>query len=402
MPVFSYKAVDAGRNVVSGTLTADTPGAGREALRRRQLRPVEFSRVGFTRPRWSLGFVAARHGHEHVSEFARQLSLLLRTGVPVIDALDVVVREQRGRFAAILRDIRDRVVAGGTFSDALAAHPAWFGSVFCNAARVGEAAGNLDNSLRELSAYLRERQNLRAQFLTALAYPIVLAVLGTAVVIFLMSYVIPQLLTLLESSNRPLPAPTALLKGMSDFLTGNWVLLGLIALLLAAGFPMALRWPPGRRCWDTAIVRLPMLGPLIRKGLVAQFSQMLALLLRSGVPFVESVRLIRRDTRHTILADELDSMTKAVESGSDIAPTLDGSKVFPPLVVHLFSVGQATGELTEILQQLKEGYETEIRIAIARFTSALEPILIIIMSAVVGFVVFATMLPILEATRAIQ
>ena len=235
-----------------------------------------------------------------------------------------------------------------------------------------------------------------------MAYPAILAILGTGVVLFLMTYVIPQLLTVLEASGGSLPRSTMFLKHTSDFLTTHWKAM---AFLLAATMLAAVslpKWPAGLRYFHSVQLRVPVIGGLIQKSVVAQFSQAMSLLLHSGVPFLESIRLVRTSARHLVLRDELQRMEEAIERGSDIAPTLDGSKVFPPLVVHIMDVGQNSGELTDMLTQLKVGYETEVRLAVAKTTAVLEPVLIVIMSAVVGFVVFATMMPILEATRAIQ
>jgi type II secretory pathway component PulF len=236
----------------------------------------------------------------------------------------------------------------------------------------------------------------------ALTYPVVLLFVGTGVAIFLMSYVIPQLLTVLESSGRAIPTATLLLKRASNVLTQQWAaLLGTTTSIVIAVMCFY-RWPTGRRRVQRILLKLPLLGSLIKKTIVAQFAQVMSLLLRTGVPFLEALRLVRAGSRHLIVNDELEQVERAIERGSDIAPTLERSAVFPPLVTHIVAVGQESGELTEMLSQLKEGYETEVRLAISKFTAALEPILIIVMSAVVGFIVFATMMPILEATRAMQ
>ena len=328
--------------------------------------------------------------------------MLLGAGVPLVEALDVLIRQQRGKLLEVLRDLRDKVSSGVSMSEALAAHPAWFDGVFCSAVRVGQLSGQMDAALKELACFVRDRQTIKARLFAALAYPMILTVIGVAVVLFLMTYVVPQLLTVLESSGRNLPVATMILKSMSDFLIGHWMILAVGVMGLTVATSAFYRWKVGRRLCHTAQLYLPLAGILIRKSLVAQFAQMLSLLLRSGVPFLEAIGLIRGSTRNLVLAEELSCMEQAVQRGSDIAPALEHSKIFPPLVIHMVNVGQKSGELTEMLTQLKDGYETEVRLAISRFAAALEPILIVVMAAVVGFVVFATMLPILEVTRAIQ
>ena len=402
MPVFAYKVYNTGGSLIDGVLTADTPAVGRQVLREQGYRLVEFEPVRFrskrTLPQW--GRKTKRQ--EHVAELARQLSMLLRAGVSLVDALDVLIKQKTGKLMPVLRDMRDKVAAGMAFSDALDQHPGWFDEVFRSAVKVGQLSGNLDKSLTELALFIRERQTAKSRLFSALAYPAILAILGTGVVLFLMTYVIPQLLTVLEASGGSLPRSTVFLKHTSDFLTTHWKALACLmaaTMLAAVSLP---KWPAGLRWFHSVQLRVPVIGGLIQKSVVAQFSQAMSLLLHSGVPFLESIRLVRSSARNLVLRDELQRMEEAIQRGSDIAPTLEGSKVFPPLVIHIMDVGQNSGELTDMLTQLKVGYDTEVRLAVAKTTAVLEPVLIVIMSAVVGFVVFATMMPILEATRAIQ
>lgn len=401
MPVFSYKAHGASGRVINGTLTADTPGAARETLRAQGARLLEFSEVRFGDRVFLSGLTSRAKRKEEVSQFARQLSLLLRSGVTLVEALDVLVRQQQGRFVPIVRDVRSRVAAGSSLGEALGAHPRWFDQVFRAAVEVGQVSGSMDKSLEELACYIRERQTNQTRLLNALTYPMILAVVGTGVVLFLMSYVIPQLLTVLEASGRPLPMSTLLLKNMSDFLLNHYVLLACVVLGVTASAWSYHRWPPGRRRCQALLLRLPLAGILSRKSLIGQFAQMMSLLLRSGVTFVEALELVRRNLTNLILATELEDMERAIKAGSDIAPTLARSRVFPPVVVHILRVGQETGELPVMLENLEEGYRTEVQLAISKFTSALEPLMIVVMAGAVGYVVFATMMPILEATRTI-
>lgn len=402
MPVFTYKASDQLGRRSAGSLTSDTVATARELLRRKGLRPSELRQAQFgSRHGWGWPYSRAKH-RERTSEFARQLSMLLRSGIPLVEALDILIGQFSGSFRTVVQDIRDRVSAGIPLHDAMEVHPTWFDVMYRSAVSVGQRSGRMEQALRNLSEYENERATLRTRLLTALAYPCILCVMGIAVVLFLMSYVVPQLLTILEDAGQALPAPTRILKGLSDFLTGHWAALCGTGLVVATFFFAVLQCRGGRRWLQNLQLGLPLLGALIRKTLVAQFAQMMALLLQNGVSFLDALRLIRTSTNHLVLVDELAEMEAAIQRGSDIAPTLAESRIFPPLVVHVVNVGQKAGELTEMLQQLKEGYEMEVRLAVGKFAAALEPMLIVVMSAVVGFVVFATMLPILETTRSIR
>lgn len=401
MPVYTYTALDAADRHTRGALVAETPAEARRALRHRGLRILDFNAA---RPARAGGWGTLRNQRrrqEQAAELARYLALLLRAGVALAEALEVLTRQQRGRFALVLKDLRDRITGGQPLAEALAAHPLWFDVLFVSAVRVGELTGQLDQALQELAEHLRAAQQLRGQVAAALAYPAILVCIGTGVVLFLMSYVVPQLLTVLAAAGRPLPAPTLLLKNASDLLIQH----GWLALILAgatlAGASAVRRSASGRRALQSAQLRLPLLGGVVQKSIVAQFAQRMALLLRTGVPYVDAARTVAGLSRSVILADELQAVARAVEAGSDIAPAMAHSRIFPPMVVHLMAVGQDSGELVEMLGQLRQRYEHETALAVAKFTAALEPILIVILAAVVGFVVLACMLPILEATRVI-
>ncbi len=267
------------------------------------------------------------------------------------------------------------------------------------AVRVGEQAGTLEGALDQVAGYLKDQQLLTARVKTALVYPLILAVTSCGVVLFLMTYVLPQLLTVLESSGGTLPASTRLLKGVSDLILAYWPLLLGAAVVSASTWTLALRTTRGRRLWHRAVLSLPLLGILVRKSLIAQLAQQISMMLTSGVTFPEALATVRSMTKNVVLEEELAVMEQAILAGSDIAPALADSRIFPALVRQLIAVGQESGELTEVLNQLRTGYETEVRLAVDKFTAALEPLLIIVMATVIGFIVFATILPILETTR---
>lgn len=400
MAVYAYTAIDQGHNASSGTLTADTPADGRRQLRLRGLRIVEFTPAR-TAPAWHLPRLrrTTKRRQERVAELVRHLAILLRTGVPLAESLDVLISQNTGKPQVVLRDVRERVAEGCSLAEAFQRHPTWFDQVLICAVQVGQISGAMHQALSELADFLEERQSLRAKLTGALIYPAVLMVLGIGVVIFLMTFVMPQLLNILLASGKPLPASTMFLKTISDVLLAyGW----LIGMGVAAGLVCStalLKTIRGQRFWHRLQLRLPLVGSLTAKAVVAQFAQMTVMLLRAGVPFVEAMGVVRRSIRNRVLADELEAIQAAVEAGSDIAPALRGSRVFPPLVIHLMAVGQEAGELPAMLEQLRTSYEKEVRLAIGKFTAALEPLLIVVLAAVIGFVIFATLMPILEATR---
>ncbi|NOX59333.1 MAG: type II secretion system F family protein [Planctomycetes bacterium] len=418
MPVFHYKVLDVAGQVSEGTLAADAAEEGRRNLRERGWRIERFGPVadGSKSEAWSthgvletlrgmLGRIWDRPSRraDRVADFARQLALLLRSGVPLTEGLDVLIGQEHHRgFETILRDVLDRVRSGVSLADALTPYPMWFDATFLAAVQVGQRSGGLDKALTQLATFLKERSGLRHQVTAALTYPCILLVLGVCVTLFLMTRVIPQLLTVLMSSGKPLPTATAILKTCTDVLVGYWpwLLLGVVGI--AALGTAVIRSRRGRRVCEGTILRTPIAGSLIQKTLVARFAQQMTMLLGSGVPFIEAIRIVRNAEHHTLLVEELGGIERAIEAGSDIAPTLANSRVFPPLVVHLVAVGQSAGELPQMLDELRIGYETEVKIALTKFTAALEPLLIVVMAALIGFVIFATVMPILQVTEVMR
>lgn len=405
MPVFEYKAVDRKGRASAGTLTADTAADGRRVLRDsgcqiHAFQPAFSKKSNWRRhlPRWR-----SSRRNQQVAEFARHLALLLRSGVPITQALEVLIAQApRGRWPVVLGDLSDRIQSGQSLAQAMQHHGGWFDAMVLSAVRIGEESGSLDKSLAQLGSYLNEKSQLANRVGSALVYPLILLVLGSGVTVFLMVHVIPQLLVVLEASGKPLPAATALLKLLSDALIDWWPVLVLVLILIVIAIGAALRRPKSRRGLEASVLKVPVLGPLIGKTLVARFAQQMNMLLVTGIPFTQAIRTVRAGSRHLILGEELAAIERSVESGSDIAPTLANSRVFPPLVAHLVGVGQDAGQLTEMLTELRISYEGEVNLALTRFTAALEPLLIVIMSAVIGFVIFATVMPILQVSEAMR
>lgn len=405
MSVFTYTALDAHERSLGGTLAADSAVDARQQLRDRGLRIMSFAPAlpeSKRRSRITIRWPgSARRRAEHVAEVARHLSMLLRADVPLTDGLDVLSKQCHTSLTGVLVDIRDRVGGGSSLAEALEAHDRWFDSLFVSAVRTGELSGMLDECLTELANHLESQQSMRGRLTAALTYPMIVAMVAVLVVVFLMTFVVPQLLTAIEASGRPLPTSTLIVKTLSDTLITHWFTLAVAVMVSVAAASLAWRHRTMRITIECACLGAPLVGTLLRKAMVARFAQQSALLLNAGVPFVEAMRHVSGNSRSVVLSDELAALASAVESGSDIAPAVAGSRVFPPMVIHLLAVGQDAGELTAMLSELRTRYETEVRVAADRFTAALEPILIVLLAAGVGFVVFACLMPILEATRAI-
>ncbi len=407
MAVFAYRGSDAHQRSLAGTIAADTAALARQVLRCRGLviDHLEPAKPAGADPRWRSrlsAILGSRRSSDEAAELWRNLAVLLEAGVPLTDALNVCIRQQPGRIQTVLRQLHETVCNGQTLTDALRQHPRWFDALTLSIVEVGQHSGSLPTVMGELAEFQGRRRALANRLGTALIYPLILCVVGAGVVIFLMSHVVPQLVEVLASAGRELPIPTRLLKSASDGLVRHGpVLAGVFAALLLTG-GLLRRTAPGGRFFERCVLGVPVLGDLLRKAWVARISLMLTTMLRADVRFTEAVRTVREGLPHRLFADELEKVETAVEAGADIAEPLRDSRLMPPLVVHLLAVGQESGELPKMLEQLRENYEKEVQLALSRFLAVLEPALILVLAVLIGFVVFATLLPILETTRMVQ
>jgi type II secretory pathway component PulF len=403
LAVFTYKAADAQAMRLSGTIAADTPRQARDALRERGLVVQELQdvRPNAAAPRL-LRFRRIRSSDAAVTTFVRELSVLLTVGVPLTEALATLASQhRRGRFGSVILMLRDRVAGGASLAAAMRDMPEVFDELCVSITDVGEDAGTLEFSLDRLAEFRERWQQLRGKLATALIYPLIVVMMALFASLFLMTYVVPQILQPLVEQGQPLPLPTRVVKGASDFILAWWWLIGLILLLAACGFASVVASPRGRLAWHRFLLRVPILGDLILKQAIVRLAVVLGTLLRSGVVFVRAVQVAQRTTSNLVLRDALVRCERAIAAGEDIADALRRTGAFPPLVVQLFAVGQSSGKLEEMLDRLASAYDQQVATSSQRLAAILEPALIILLAGVVLMIVLATVLPILEAGNAI-
>jgi len=398
MAVYSYIAVgDMDAAQVRGTITADSPRQARDQLRAQglRIRDVVEQQAGRQASHWSRYLLKRQSGQ--VTGLLQEMSTLLAAGIPLLEALDTITRQHTGRFKQAILLVRDHVAAGGSLAEAMQQQPELFDSLCINIIEVGENAGTLDTSLQRLVTFRRKSATLKNRVTSAMIYPCIVLAVGVAVSIFLMTFVVPNLLNVLLDSGKELPLATVIVKGMSDVLLGWWwaLLLGVAAAVFAVN--AVLRSDRGGMAWHRAQLRIPLLGELIRKQSIARMSMVMATLLKSDLPFVRAVKIAQRTVRNRVLRDALIACEHAVYAGRDIADALERTDAFPPLVIQVFAVGQASGRLESMLEELATDYDTQVEIASSRLTALLEPIMMILLAITVGFIAFATIMPILEA-----
>lgn len=402
MPVFTFKATDLDLSLVQGTTIADTPRQARDDLRQRGLSVHELQAQHLTQyrqPRVGLrvGFLwQERYSQTKLTSLMRELSTLLGVGMPMIDSLDVIARQQSRKLRTRLLVVRDRVAAGVSLADAMREQPTAFDAVTVHMTEVGENSGSLDHVLGELALFKERMAQLQGKIGSALMYPAIVMAVGLGVSIFLMSYVVPSLLASLAESGQELPLITRAVKSASDLIVQRWWLMIGVAATIVASVSGLCRMPSGRYAAHRILLALPVLGDLLRKQAVVRIAFIMSTLMRSGITFERALAIASRSTSNTVLRDALRACEQAVLAGRDIGVALEQTKAFPSTVVQIFALGQQTGRMEEMLERLAVDYDRQIATAAVRLTAMLEPMLILLLAAVVGAIAFATILPILE------
>lgn len=398
MAVFHYTGVKPDSTVVRGTVSADTPRQARDQLRGEGIRVKQISeasttstnkKVSLALPLRSFRFQWATAIHE--------MAMMLHAGIPILDALDTVADQNRGPFRVAMLKVRDRVASGSSLAGALAEQPKLFDPASIHMVEVGENSGTLDSVLQQLAQFKRKQLTLRNSVTTALVYPLFLTCFGTAAAIFLMTSVLPPLLDNLEETMEVLPWPTQIAKYLSNLLLDYGWLLGALVMGILFSLIWILRTEWGQRYWHQKLLKLPILGPMTVKQGVSRIAMIIATLSRSGIELTKAVELAERSTSNRVFKSALKQFGERIAAGEDVSDALAKDGAFPPLAVRVFSVGQESGKLDEMLFQLADDYDEQVATASARLTALLEPALILVLAAAVGFLLLATILPILEA-----
>jgi type II secretory pathway component PulF len=276
-------------------------------------------------------------------------------------------------------------------------HPIVFDALCISIVEVGESAGTLESALRQLAQFKERSARLKNRVASALVYPCVVLSAGVLVSLFLMTFVVPNLLATLQETGKPLPLATRVVQAASDALIGWWWLIGLVVIACVFIGGAIARTPRGKWAIDRMMLRVPILGGMIRKQSISRIAMVVSTLIQSGVSFVRAIQIAQKTTPNRVLRQALVACEQAVYAGSDIAEALDETRVFPPMVIQVFAAGQQSGRLEEMLTRLAEDYDQQVATAANRLTVILEPVLILILAVMVGFIAFATFMPILEA-----
>ncbi|MEW6741955.1 MAG: type II secretion system inner membrane protein GspF [Planctomycetota bacterium] len=403
MPIFEYKAFTETGATKTGILDADTARDARLKLRKESVHVVELRQVEQQEEtsRFSLEALLTRRANiGEVAMITRQFATLLDAGVPMAEAMRVMIEQMADRkMEKVFRDVREKLTQGGTLGDALSHHPKIFGDLYVNMVRAGEASGHVDTVLFRVSEYLQKQSRMRNKIVSALMYPIIMVMVGIVVIIVLMTFVVPKITKLVKMRNSELPGITEVLITVSNFMKTYWPLLlaGIAALFLTLG--AVRRNPAGRMAVDRLLLKIPIFGDLIRKAAISRFAVTLSTLLKSGVPVLDSLDIVKAIVGNAVIERVLGEVHDRIIEGTDISTPIKKSGVFPPTVGYMIAVGEQSGQLEEILDKLAEAYDEEVEIATQRMTAVLEPMLILVMAAVVTFIILAVLLPMLELSK---
>ncbi len=397
MPAFSYRALDADGRSRKGVLQADTARAARASLRDRGLNALDVSLVSES--------AAQAGGRLSVTQLAlmtRQMSALLGSGLPIDEALGALADGSEGVLRTRLVALRARVMEGSTLAAAMAEAPGTFPALYRATIAAGEASGRLDTVLARLADYTESRQALRSKVILALAYPLLLSCVAILVVVGLMIWVVPQVINVFERSHQALPWATRVLVGISDVIAnyGAWLLLPLVLLVAVLG--VAVRMPGLRRAWQRWVLRVPVLGRLIRAADTARFSRTLALLVASAVPLLEALNIAAQVVSNATLREAFARVAVRVREGSGLAKALEESGQFPPVPLRLVASGEKSGRLDTLLFDAANQQERELDTALDITTTVLGPGVILLVGGLVLFIVLAILLPIFSLDTLIR
>ncbi len=407
MAVFSYKGMDAAGKKVSGIIDAENLKAARAKLRRANVFPTEVNEGG---GRGGGGGAAGggfsfkkffnKASVSDVANMTRQLSTLINANIPLVDALSALVEQiEQPMLKSALSEIREKVREGARLADAMRAYPNIFGDLFINMVHAGEISGALDTVLLRLADFTEGQARLNSKVRGALTYPLVMGVVGMALMGFLLVFVVPKIVKIFEDTKATLPLPTRILVGLSGFVQSYWYLVILAGIGLYFAFKKYKSKPKGRRVLDKMSLKVPIFGDMFRMIAVSRFCRTLSTLMAAGVQLMPSLDIVKGIVDNMILSEVIEETRNSVKEGESIAEPLKRSGQFPPLVTHMISIGEKTGELETMLEKVANTYDDQVDTKVSTLTTLLEPLMIVVMGGIVAAIVLSILLPILKLNQ---
>ncbi|MBC6906249.1 type II secretion system protein GspF [Saccharophagus sp. K07] len=407
MGAYSYQALDANGKTVKGVVEGDSERHVRSLLRQRQLKPLDVRSVSQKRskssdtssssPRRLFGGGGPKLSHKDIALVTRQLASLLQSGLPLDEVLQAAATQSRKpTIKSLLLQVRSRVLEGLSLAQAMSEAPKAFNGLYRAMVKAGESAGFLGPVLEQLAEYTETSQETRQKVQTAMMYPVVLLCVSMGVVMALMAFVVPKLTGMFSQTKRELPAITEILIGTSDFIVnyGLFVLIGIIGLIIL--FKQLLKAPERQLRWHRLLLKMPLFGEFIRVSESARYANTLGLLVKSGVPLLEALRIASQVLTNRVIQDASKAVAVSVQEGTSLHRAMDQVDEFPPLVVQMVASGEANGQLAEQLLHAARNQERELSFTLGTMMGLMEPAMILFMAGIVFFIVMAIMLPIFQ------
>ena len=392
MPVYTYKGTNRAGATVAGERTATSKNELAATLRREQINVSKLSEKGkeFNIPTFGAGVDS-----KELAVFTRQFSVMIDAGLPLVQCLEILAGQQENKtFQKILNSVRGSVEGGATLSASMKQHEKVFDPLYYNMVEAGETGGILDTILQRLSTYIEKNVKLKRQVKSAMIYPIAVMSIAVSVIILLLWKVVPIFVELFNGLGVDLPLPTRIVIALSNFVGSIY---GLMIVVIAVGSIFALKFwygtPAGRMAIDTVLLKIPILGIVLRKIAVARFTRTLGTLISSGVPILEGLDITARTSGNAVVEKAISQTRKAVEAGRSLVDPLKETDVFPGMVTQMIGVGEQTGAMDAMLQKIADFYEDEVDAAVKDLLTSLEPIMIVFLGVVVGGVVISMYLP---------
>lgn len=397
MPTFAYTVRDASGSVIPGTVEAES-----ESLLRRRLSEQGFSVVDIKETKGakkqSPGGGFGRVKLNDLAMFCRQFSTMIDAGVSLVRCLSVLGEQTTNpKMKRIVSDLQAEVEAGQMLSKALGKYPSVFNNLFVGLVRAGEVGGVLEESLQRLAGFLEKDQELRRKVKSAMTYPVIVMIFAVLIVVVLVTFVLPRFMGLfVDLGIKEFPLPTQILMNFSNFLTSKWYFAVGFLIAFIVAFKMFLKTRVGRRSYDRFKLKAPVFGKLNHKIALARFARTLGTLLSSGVPILQALETVAGTVSNEIISDAVLEARARIREGDRIGDPLQRSNLFPPMVVQMISIGEESGALDPMLAKVAEFYESEVDAALASLTSAIEPVMIVFLGGVVGFIVISMFLPLVS------
>jgi type II secretion system protein F len=393
MPTFKYRSAGRDGKILEGALEAANKAEAIRLIQSSGRIPLRVSEKGLgsglsLSMEIKLPGLGDRITQKDLLIFTQEFHTLVKAGIPLDRCLAILAEiAEKKSFARIIREVLHQVEGGDSLADALEGHPRVFPKLYIAMVRSGEMGGVLDVMLKRLEEYMARLQDLKESITSALVYPVLLIGVGGVSMMILMAYVIPKFQSIFETVGQSLPLSTTILLGVSGFIRSFWWLMALVLFGLGAAARRYITSDAGRLRWDRLKLRLPILGGLVRKVETARFARTLGTLMSSGVPFLQALNIVRDVLQNRVISMALAAVSTEVKGGKGIAVPLTQSRVFPPLALHLIQVGEETGTLDNMLLQVADNYDQEFRNAVKRTISLMEPMMILVVAVLIGFVV---------------